>query len=216
MINIIGKKVLVTGSQSMLGIQVMAELAKRGAIPYGFPHELFDLMDYDNSLEIIKHIQPSYIIHCAGFNGGIFYNKAYPADIYNITTTIGTNILNIAKELRVDKIVSIATSCAYPPKLLLKEEDFLNGEPHCSVECHAYAKRHLFNYGNLLNKQYGLNHVCVVFNNMYGPRDSFDKNKTKFIGALVKKFVDGIQYLIWSSVKSHFPYNHVKSNLRQR
>ena len=189
--NIIGRRVLVTGSQSMLGIQVMSLLATYKAIPYGVPHEICDLMDERKTFEYFNAIKPDYIIHCAGFNGGIFYNEKYPSDIYNITTTIGSNVLNTAKKLNVDKVVSVATSCAYPVNEILEEKDFLNGEPHDSVQCHAYAKRHLFVYGKQLHKQYGLKHICVVFNNMYGPRDSFDANKTKFIGALVRKICDG-------------------------
>jgi GDP-L-fucose synthase len=189
-ISIIGKKVLVTGSQSMLGLQVMAQLVNYGAIPYGVHHEETDLLDYSQCDNLFKKIKPNYIIHCAGFNGGIFYNETYPADIYKISSSIGMNVLDCAKINRVDKCVSVLTSCAYPVNELLEEKNFLNGEPHNSVQCHAYAKRNLFIYGKQLHKQYGLKHISVVFNNMYGPKDSFDSNKTKFIGGLIKKHVD--------------------------
>lgn len=192
--NIIGKKVLVTGSQSMLGLQVMAQLVNYGAIPYGVHHEQTDLMDFEKCEELFHKIKPKYVIHCAGFNGGIFYNQTYPATIYSHSTTMGTNVLECSAKHKIEKVVSVLTSCAYPVNELLVEKDFLKGEPHDSVQCHAYAKRHLFVFGKQLNKQYGLNHIAVVFNNMYGPRDSFDERKTKFIGGLIKKHVDAIKF----------------------
>lgn len=192
--NIIGKKVLVTGSQSMLGLQVMSQLVNYGAIPYGVHHEETDLLDFEKCNNLFNKIKPKFVVHCAGFNGGIFYNKAYPADIYKISSVIGTNVLDCCRIHDISKCVSVLTSCAYPVNDILIESDFLKGEPHDSVQCHAYAKRHLFVYGKQLKEQYGLNHICVVFNNMYGPKDSFDANKTKFIGGLIKKHIDAQIY----------------------
>lgn len=198
--NIIGKKILVTGSQSMLGLQVMSQLVNYGAIPYGVHHEETDLLDFEKCNNLFSKIKPKFVVHCAGFNGGIFYNKAYPADIYKISSVIGTNVLDCCRIHDISKCVSVLTSCAYPVNDILVESDFLKGEPHDSVQCHAYAKRHLFVYGKQLKEQYGLNHICVVFNNMYGPKDSFDANKTKFIGGLIKKHIDA-QVYNWKEIE---------------
>lgn len=188
--NITNKRVLVTGSQSMLGSQVVKNVIEQGGIVYPVIHKQCDLEEIQECCLLFKTIQPDYVIHCAGFNGGIEYNRKYPSSIFERSTKIGNNVLECSRIFNIRKIVSVLTSCAYPVTDILEEKNFLNGEPHPSVACHAYAKRHLFIYGKLLNEQYGLRHINVVFNNMYGPRDSFDPSKTKFIGGLIKKFVD--------------------------
>mgnify|MGYP001617220975 FL=1 len=103
---------------------------------------------------------------------------------------MGLNVLKICSNLKVRKIVSLLTSCAYDDsEELLKEENFLIGQPNKIVESHGLSKRNLFIYSKLLAKQYGLSAVCAIFNTAYGPYDNFDINKTKVVGGLIRKFL---------------------------
>src|SRR3990172_11741314 len=103
MINLVDSSVLVTGASSMIGRQVVQRLLKRQAFVYaiygpshgGFaakhkiPWQRTDLtkstptyfyLNSQNSPLCITKI--NYVIHLAGYNGGIAFNKKYPADIY--------------------------------------------------------------------------------------------------------------------------------------
>ena len=61
------------------------------------------------------------------------------------------------------------SSCSLPEKDgLLKAEDLWNGPTNSTVECHGLSKRILDAYSRQLNKQYGLNAICVILNNCYG------------------------------------------------
>lgn len=197
MIDLKNKRVLVSGGQSMVGGAAATALEKRGAIVDRVPHNECDLLDEKQTDVRIRAFRPDYVIHAAGFNGGLNFNKKFPAMIYNRTAQMAINVLTSCAVNNIQKVVSILPSCAYSyqdkegwTRDILSEENFLDGPPHPSVECHGSAKRILFDYSRQLYKQYNLNYVCTILNNCYGPRDSFDIDKTKVVGALIKKFVD--------------------------
>lgn len=190
--NIYNKRVLVTGSDSMIGSKVRFHLLYQGATVCACPHEWIDLMDFGKTLEYFQHSKPDYVIHLATHSGNIQFNQKYPADTFYRTTQIGLNVLTAAKDVGVKKVVSILSSCAIADcgKEELSESDLWIGKPNASIECHGFAKRNLDAYSRQLSKQYGLNYVCCIVNNSYGPKDNFTLEKTKVIGALIKKFVD--------------------------
>jgi len=168
MINLAGKLVLLTGAESMVGSAVCEVLQNRRAVVDKVRHSETDLLD-KNETNACFAASPDYVIHLAGFNGGIQFNKKFPADIFFNTTQIGLNVLHACQTHGVKKVVSIITSCSYPNEKILYEDSLQNGYPHKSVECHAFAKRVLDAYSRQLYKQYHLNAICVVNNNSFGP-----------------------------------------------
>ncbi len=201
---IANSRCLVTGGNSMLGRNISNILRREGAIVDDVPHHTCDLLSHEETRIRFESFRPEYVIHCAGYNGGIAWNESLPATIFERNTRMGLNVLNCASSYKVHKVVNILTSCAYPNlEEPLKEEWFLTSEPHSSVACHAYAKRNLLIYGNQLFKQYGLKVVNVIFNNCLGPRDSFDLKKTKVAGALIRKFIEAKEnknnVIVWGS-----------------
>jgi nucleoside-diphosphate-sugar epimerase len=183
-------KVLVTGASSMIGRPTCDLLEEQYEVDKVLHCET-DLLSLVETKKRFAQFKPDYVIALQGYNGGINFNKLLPATIFERTTEMALNVLTCCSMFNVKKVVTVLTSCAYPNTgQPLKEEEFLSGVPHESVMCHAYAKRNLFLYGLLLNKQYGLNVVSCIFNNCYGPYDSFDLEKTKVVGALIRKFIE--------------------------
>jgi|TARA_Y100000296_G_scaffold84357_1_gene117478 GDP-L-fucose synthase len=194
MISVKDKKVLVTGAASMIGKAVVAKLEKRGAIVYELLHEDCDLLDFEQTLRVFKAFEPEYCIHAAGYNGNINFNKLYPSDIFYNTTVMGLNTLKACALVGVEKVVSTLASCAYrSTDDPLREQDFNLGLPDRSVEAHGLSKKALYYYSKQIYKQYGTLAVCTIFNTAYGPHDSFNVNKTKVVGGLIKKFTDAVE-----------------------
>ena len=211
------KRVLVTGATGFLGSHLMEILPK-----YGYQATVFDyeMLNYENILSFFEqHDKFNYAIHCAGYNGGIEFNRQKPFDIFYQNTVIGLNLLNACVG-RVDKVVSIVASCAYPfaepvedadafvyrTKEIMKEHCFLDDNPHPSVACHGYAKRNLQLASYYAKTQHNLNAICVCPTTLYGKGDSFLPEKTKVMGAMVKRFVDAVhnkdkEVVIWGSGK---------------
>jgi len=82
----------------------------------------------------------------------------------------------------------------YPDSLCyreLVESDFWNGLPNESIRFFGLQKRNMLAYSMALKKQYiGQDFVCPIFNNLYGPRDSYEIERTKVVGATIKKLVE--------------------------
>jgi GDP-L-fucose synthase len=193
-INLKGRKVILTGATSMIGRSVVRSLRRREAIIQPLFHEDIDLMNFEQTRDLFIDMKPDYCIHLAGYNGNIRFNSLYPADIFHKTSMMGMNVLTACKEARIKKTVSVLSSCGYKAsEEPLSEAEFLNGEPDESTEAHAYGKRDLLIYSKLLNKQHDFKAACCIFNTVYGPFDNFDLNKTKVVGSLIKKFVDAVE-----------------------
>jgi GDP-L-fucose synthase len=191
MVNLAGKSVLLTGATGFLGRYVETILGMRGASVNS--SATTDLTKEAQTSFMMKLLVPDFVIHCAGFNGGIIFNKKYPADIFEKNVKMGMNILKAAQENGVQKVISVMTSCAYPDgKELLNEAELWDGPPHPSVECHGLAKRTLDAYSRFLNAQYTFPAYTVAITNLYGPGDVFNE-RGKVVSMLIKKFVEATQ-----------------------
>jgi GDP-L-fucose synthase len=182
---------LILGPESMLGRQLCNILPDVIQIS----HKHYDLVNFDScrdAFENISYAKNKVVYNLAGFNGGISFNIKNPAEIYYQTAQINLNVLRCCQIYKVDKVISIIASCAYPDfgEKVLEEEDINKGEPNPSVECHGYAKRSLLYYSRQLHKQFGLRTINTILTNCYGPGDRFDVERTKVVGAVVKKLCD--------------------------
>lgn len=186
-------RVLVTGPSSMIGRQVLSLLKEKGytdVIP--LYHEQCDLTDKQKTLDTIESYGPEYVIHLGGFNGGIEFNKNKPNVIFERTAYMAMNVLTAcANNPHLKKVVSVITSCSYPGDIPreTKEEELWNGPVHPSVDCHGHSKRILDAYSSQLRKT-GVNAVCCIVNNSYGPFDKFERQRSKVVGGLIRRFVE--------------------------
>lgn len=185
-------KLLITGGSGFVGRNLAIYLANKYEVVTP-THQECDLEK--PCVEFFKQVRPTYVIHCAGYNGGIGFNQKYPAIIYQRNTEMALNLLEACHQSGVQKVMSLVSSCAYPDsgESLLKESEFFKGVPHASIACHAFAKRNLVVASRMYNEQYGLNATTICLNTIYGPGDSCDPERTKVGMAMVKRFVDAIK-----------------------
>lgn len=209
-------RILITGGHGFLGQHLVEELNDIGVtpiLPYrGDEAGRVDLCRIDHCENAFDNAGPiDYVFHLAGYNGGIAFNAAAGFDIFADNTVMAINVLRVAAERRVKKVVSVVASCAYPqnqweqdtendtdgvyhytcePREVMMEYGFFDGPPHRSVACHGYAKRNLQLASSLASEQYNLDAVCVCPTTLYGPGDDFDPARSKIMGAMVKRFVD--------------------------
>ena len=191
--------VLVTGGTSMIGRHTIDVLEDNGYHVIAPKKEELNLLDNKSTQTFLYDLydkflgpSPKYCIHLAGWNGGIEWNKRYPYTIFDRTVNM---MLNLTRYMPNSvKLVSVISSCAYPDFGNEMEEGSLwLGPANKTVECHGHAKRMFDTINRCLNKQFGHKAVSAIVNNSFGPYDSYHPDKTKVVGALIRKFVEAEQ-----------------------
>ena len=198
-------KILITGGSGMLGSAFKNIETDHDLILVGSKD--CDLMNYDQTFKMFSYFMPDAVIHLAAKVGGVKGNSEYIADYFHENIMINTNVLDISRRFRIEKVVSLLSTCIYPdnPIYPLSEDQIHNGEPHYSNFGYAYAKRMLDVYSRAIRKQFGLEYITAVPNNIYGENDNFDIENGHVIPSLIRKIHNskktGIPPLIWGSGK---------------
>jgi GDP-L-fucose synthase len=138
---------------------------------------------------MIEEVQPDTLIHLAARVGGVKGNTDYVADFYSENIRMNTNVLDAANFLKVNKVVSLLSTCIYPDAVNypLTPDQIHDGPPHPSNFGYAYAKRMLHVQSMAISQQYGGNFIVAVPGNIYGPCDNFDLECGHVIPAIIRK-----------------------------
>lgn len=187
-----GKKVLVLGGSGFLGGHIIEKLKSYDAHVLAPSHKELDLVRVESCQDYFSHHRPEVVIHCAGAISGLLRILDSPADIFDTNVRININVLKVCHETGVEKLVNIGSTCAYPGELLtgyFREEEFMNGPMHKSVESYGFSKRAMVIGSTAYRQQYSLNAITLLMTNMYGPKDVFSIERAHVASALIKKFI---------------------------
>ena len=181
-------RILITGGTGMVGSAFKNIKTDHELILVGSKD--CNLMDYDRSFKMFAYYMPDAVIHLAAKVGGVKGNSEYISDYFHENIMINTNVLDISRRFRIEKVVSLLSTCIYPddPVYPLTEDQIHNGEPHKSNFGYAYAKRMLEVHSRSIRQQYGLKYITAVPNNIYGPHDNFDLENGHVLPAIIRKF----------------------------
>lgn len=160
--------------------------------------------------------KPEYVFLAAAKVGGILANTRYPADFIRDNLAVQTNVIDAAYRSGVRKLMFFGSSCIYP-KLApqpIREEYLLTGPLEPTNEAYAVAKIAGLKMAQSYRKQYGMNAICVMPTNLYGPEDNFDPDSSHVLAALLRKahaaIAEGAPELaIWGSGTPRREFLHV-------
>lgn len=136
-----------------------------------------------------------YVVHIAGITGGIEFTRLNQGSIYYDNIMMNTNVIHAAYLNNIKKVVSVGTVCSYPKfaNIPFKESEIWDGYPEEVNSHYGMAKKMLIVQGEAYKNQYGLNSQVLLFTNLYGPGDHFDKNRSHVAPALIVKFKEAIR-----------------------
>ena len=190
------KKVLVTGGAGFLGSYVVDKLKERGCKNIFIPRsDEYDLVQMEAVKKLYQDAKPEIVIHLAAKVGGIGANQENPGKFFYDNLMMGVQMIDIGKQMKIEKFVAIGTICAYPKftPVPFKEEDLWNGYPEETNAPYGLAKKMLLVQSQAYRKQYGFNSIFLLPVNLYGPKDNFNPNSSHVIPALIKKCLDAIK-----------------------
>ena len=148
-----------------------------------------NLIDQKQTENYIKKLKPDFVIIAAARVGGIFANNKYKANFIYENLMIQTNLIHASYLAGVKKLIFLGSSCIYPKlaKQPIKEEYLLSGKLEPTNDAYAIAKIAGVKMCDAYNNQYGLNYICLMPTNLYGPNDNYDLNNSHFYPALISK-----------------------------
>lgn len=185
-------KILLTGGSGMVGrnLQDYARIKRQDEIIAPSSKDL-NLLDYDNVLEYVKQTKPDLIIHAAGVVGGIQANINNPVKFLVDNMTMGMNIINAAKEAKINKLLNLGSATMYPKLATqpISEEMILTGLLDPANEGYALSKIVLARLCQYCNKESDgdSSFKTLIPCNLYGKYDTFNGVKSHMIPAAIFK-----------------------------
>jgi GDP-L-fucose synthase len=202
-----GKKVVLTGGGGFLGSHVAEALKAANCTDVFIVRSReFDLTretEVERLFADKRAANVDIVIHLAGLVGGIGANKVKPADFFYRNLMMGTLMLHHSWLAGAKKFVAAGAGCGYPEHapIPLKETSFWDGLPQVESAPYSLAKRLLQIQAAAYYKQHGFPSIIGVPGNIYGPYDNFDLENAHVVPALVRKFVEGNDVIVWGSGK---------------
>jgi GDP-L-fucose synthase len=189
------KRVLVTGGAGFLGSFVVEKLQERGCKDIFVPRSKdYNLIEMEAVKGLYKDANPNVVIHLAAKVGGIGANRANPGKFFYDNLMMGVQMMEVGRQVGLEKFVAIGTICAYPKftPIPFKEENLWNGYPEETNAPYGLAKKMLLVQAQAYRQQYGFNAIYLLPVNLYGPRENFDLETSHVIPALIKKILDAM------------------------
>jgi len=184
------KRVVVTGGAGFLGSFVVDKLRARGCQTIIVPRSAeYDLRDRDAIVRLYETARPDLVLHLAAVVGGIGANQENPGRFFYDNAIMGIQLIEIARQMGVQKFVATGTICAYPKftPIPFREDDLWNGYPEETNAPYGLAKKMMLTQLQAYRAQYGFDGIFLLPVNLYGPRDNFDLHTSHVIPALIRK-----------------------------
>lgn len=188
-------RVCVAGSRGMVGSALCRRLATDERAEVLELHRAeADLTDAGQVERWFGARRPELVYLAAAKVGGILSNDTYSGDFIRENLLIQTHVIDACRRHGVRKLLFLGSSCIYPKHAPqpIEERSFLTGPLEPTNDAYAVAKIAGIKMVQAYRKQYGLNGICLMPTNLYGPGDHFDPETSHVLPALIKKFCDAV------------------------
>jgi GDP-L-fucose synthase len=173
-----------------------------------------DLTDVTQVDALMDFFRPKIVVHLAARVGGIVDNINHPVEYLEENIMMNNNVLKKCHEYKVDKLISILSTCIYPDVVdtyPLKEEDLFNGPPPPDNFSYAMSKRCMATHIDSYVKQYKKKWCYLIPCNLYGEHDKYEEHHSHFVSALIKKIYEATDTVeIWGTGKPLRQFMHAE------
>ena len=196
MIDLVNKRIVVTGGAGFLGKHLINRLERAGCHNVIVPiHKEYDLTRIDAIERLFNEQKPDVLIHMAAVVGGIGANRENPGRFFYENAIMGIQLIEAARSFGVEKTVVLGTICAYPKftPVPFHEKALWDGYPEETNAPYGLAKKMMLVQCQAYRDQYGMNGIFLLPVNLYGPHDNFDLESSHVIPALIRKCVEAVK-----------------------
>lgn len=210
-------RIFVAGHTGMVGAALVRHLKNRGLenIITRTSSEL-DLRDFSKVQDFFSEQRPDFVFLAAAKVGGINSNMLYPGDFLFDNLMIQNAVIKACLNYGVKKLCFLGSSCIYPRECPqpMREEYLMTGPLEPTNEGYALAKISGLKLVQFFHKQFGLQAICPMPCNLYGPGDCFDLDKSHVLSSLVRKFSEAVrenreEVILWGSGSARREFLHV-------
>ena len=193
------KTIFIAGGSGMVGGAIYKSLMKSRKYGNQKSYKILkpnrqelDLSNYSSVQRWFSENTPSIVIIAAAKVGGILANSNYPYDFILENLKIQTNIIEIAFNYKVKKLIFLGSSCIYPKFAAqpIKEDALLSNKLEKTNEFYAVAKIAGIKLCESLRIQHGFNAMCLMPTNLYGPGDNYHPQNSHVLPSFIRKFTD--------------------------
>jgi len=184
-----GKRVWVAGHAGMAGSAIVRRLQRERCEIIVVKRSEVDLRSQAQVEAWMAATRPQIVFVAAATVGGILANASRPAEFLYDNLAIETNIIHSAKQVGVEKLLFLGSSCVYPKFAAqpITEEALLTGALEPTNEWYAVAKIAGIKLCQAYRRQYGCDFISAMPTNLYGPGDNYDLTAGHVAAALQVK-----------------------------
>ena len=210
-------KIYVAGHLGLVGQAIVREIERTSLHEWcGATRSELDLSDKDKIRQYLADVKPDAMIIAAAKVGGIGANDLYPVDFLNENLLIELNLMSIAHEFDIKKLLFLGSSCIYPKhsEQPIKESALLTGALEPTNEAYAIAKIAGIKLLQSYRRQFGRHWISAMPTNLYGPGDNFDLETSHVLPAMIAKFhnakISGqSEVVLWGTGSAYREFLHV-------
>ncbi len=200
-------RIFVAGHRGMVGSAIVRALEAQGYTNLLLRSRAeLDLCNQQAVQAFFSENQPEYVFLAAARVGGIIANSSCKGEFIHDNLMIQNNIIHSSWQSGVKRLLFLGSTCIYPKfaPQPMKEEYLLTGPLEPTNDAYAIAKIAGICQCRSYNQQYGTKYLSAMPNNLYGPFDNFDLEKSHVLPALIRKFQEAKQrgdasVTIWGS-----------------
>lgn len=187
--DLVSKRVLVTGGHGFLGRHVLAALHRAGCRQVKAPARAECDLLREPDVERLMRWRPEVVLHLAARVGGIEANRRHPGSYLYQNLLMGARLVEACRLAAVEKFVAVGTICSYPKHAStpFREEALWDGYPEETNAPYGLAKKMVLAQVEAYHREFGFPGVNLLLVNLYGPGDNFEPSSSHVIPALVRK-----------------------------
>ena len=213
-----GQEVLVTGGAGFIGSHLVRALVGQGALVTATVYRGHETSMRFRDLEDSISVRPvdltrmedcldvcrgkSAVFSLAHLDGTVEFKRAHPAQILRQNTSITLNLLEAAGRSGVQRFLLTSSAEVYPLSAAtpLREAEAFQDMTDRPTDGYAWSKRISEMAVHTFAREYGIKVAIARPNNVYGPGDYFDYDRSRVIPRFIRSVADGAREIgIWGT-----------------